>query len=219
MTSTYSLFAALLAAGMAAAPAALQHPVETRQQAAFADFTRRVQAYTDLRDMAARTVPPLKVSVDPTKIRHASDALAFAIRLARADARQGDLFSPEIAAAFRIAVGAGCEGRYAELLEIITDEWESPLPAPAVHARWPMGTPLPTMPPDLLAALPALPAGLEYRFMNRDLVLLDIDANLIVDFVPEAIPSTTSRRRARQAGPMQAEIAAARSCRESGDPL
>ena len=47
---------------------------------------------------------------------------------------------------------------------------------------------MPTMPPELLAALPRLPPELEYRFIDRDLVLRDIDANLIIDFVPEAIP-------------------------------
>jgi hypothetical protein len=186
----------------------------------FADFTRRVQAYTGMRSMVARTVPPLEVSTDPTEIWHASNALAFAIRAVRADARQGDLFSPEIAVAFRVAISAGCHGRYDDLLEIITDELESPLPAPTVHARWPMGAPLPMMPPDLLAALPTLPAGLEYRFMNRDLVLLDVDANLIIDFVPGAVPSTTSdwTRPPLEAGQMQIGTVAADGCRELGDP-
>jgi hypothetical protein len=192
MTNTYLLSAVVLAGGLVAT--VVQNPVERRQQAAFADFIVRVQAYTAVRSMAARTVPPLKVSADPAEIRHASNALASAIRAARADARQGDLFSPAIAVAFRIAVNAGCEGRYGELLEIITDELESPLPAATVNARWPEGAPLPMMPPDLLAALPTLPAGLEYRFMNRDLVLLDVDTRLIIDFVPDAIPSTTSDR-------------------------
>ena len=43
-----------------------------------------------------------------------------------------------------------------------------------------------------------MPAGLQYRFMNRDLVLIDIDANLIIDFVPDAIPGATSTRPTRQ---------------------
>jgi hypothetical protein len=191
MTNTYLLCAVLLAGGMAATPP-VQSPIATRQHAAFSDFTRRVQAYIDMRSKVARTVPPLEVSADPAEIWHASNALAFAIRAVRVEARQGDLFSPDIAVAFRLAVSAGCQGRYAERLQIITDEMESPLPAAVVHGRWPMGAPLPTMPPDLLAALPPLPAGLEYRFMNRDLVLLDVDANLIIDFVPGAIPSITS---------------------------
>jgi hypothetical protein len=36
-----------------------------------------------------------------------------------------------------------------------------------------------------------LPEELEYRFINRDLVLYDGHANLIVDFVRDAIPPTT----------------------------
>jgi TonB family protein len=55
-----------------------------------------------------------------------------------------------------------------------------------------MGAPLPTMPPDLLAALPRVPNRLEYRFMNDALVLRDIEANLIIDFVPQAIPAPST---------------------------
>ena len=36
--------------------------------------------------------------------------------------------------------------------------------------------------------LPRLPDGLEYRFMGRDLVLRDQASNLIIDFVPGAVP-------------------------------
>jgi hypothetical protein len=196
----------LLAAATVAGTPAGQPPIAAGDQSARADFTRRVQAYTDTRHLATLVIPAPMVSADPAQIRHASDALAFAIRTARAGARQGDIFSPGIAAAFRRMVGAGCQDAYAELLAVVTEELESPLPAPAVHARWPVGAPLPTMPPDLLAALPRLPAGLEYRFMNRDLVLLDVDANLIVDFVPDAMPSTSSSSRSLRSlgGPTQA---------------
>ena len=36
-------------------------------------------------------------------------------------------------------------------------------------------------------ALPKLPEDLEYRFVSRTMILLDTHANLIVDFVPNAI--------------------------------
>ena len=170
----------------------LQDPLDTRSETAFADFARRVQVYAGVRDAAALVVPRPAVSADPSEIRHATDALALVIRSARAGARQGDVFTPRIAAAFRRAIAAGCQDRYEDLLAAIAKGQECPLPAPAVHARWPIGAALPTMVPDLLAALPALPAGLQYRFINRDLVLLDIDANLIVDFIPDAIPLRTS---------------------------
>lgn len=157
-----------------------------------AEFARRVQVYTDVRDRAAATVPPLVPLADPGEVRRRTDALATAIEFARRDARQGDTFSPEIAQLIRRAVRAGCDDNYAQLLALVNEELEVPLPAPVIHGRWPAGAPLPTMMPDLLAALPPLPPRLQYRFMNRALVLLDIDANLIVDFVPGVIPVVTT---------------------------
>jgi hypothetical protein len=47
---------------------------------------------------------------------------------------------------------------------------------------------LPTVPPNVLANLPQLPEDLEYRILGRDLILRDVHANLIVDFVPRIIP-------------------------------
>jgi hypothetical protein len=59
-----------------------------------------------------------------------------------------------------------------------------------VNGRWP-GEALPTMPPRLLAKLPVLPSGLQYRFVNRDLVLWDSQADLVIDIIPDAIPPLT----------------------------
>ena len=42
-------------------------------------------------------------------------------------------------------------------------------------------------PPSILRALPSLPGVLQYRFVKLDLVLLDVDANLIVDILPGAV--------------------------------
>jgi hypothetical protein len=56
-----------------------------------------------------------------------------------------------------------------------------------VNSRYPATAPLPTVPPNLLVRLPQLPEELEYRIVNRDLILRDVNANLIVDFIPSAI--------------------------------
>jgi hypothetical protein len=47
---------------------------------------------------------------------------------------------------------------------------------------------LTTTPPTLLVKLPELPQELAYRFVGRDLTLIDIEARLIVDLIPNAIP-------------------------------
>jgi hypothetical protein len=48
------------------------------------------------------------------------------------------------------------------------------------------------MPFVLLAALPALPTGIYYRLIDHDLLLWDVDANLIVDVLPDALPRAGS---------------------------
>ena len=44
------------------------------------------------------------------------------------------------------------------------------------------------MPPDVLLALPTLPKDVEYRFAGKHLLLFDAKANIIVDFMLNAIP-------------------------------
>ena len=57
-----------------------------------------------------------------------------------------------------------------------------------VNAVYPLGAPRSTVPPSLLLTLPPLPASLHYRFVGRDLILLDSVAQLIVDVLPAAAP-------------------------------
>jgi hypothetical protein len=42
------------------------------------------------------------------------------------------------------------------------------------------------MPPDVRLGLPSLPAELDYRIAAHDLLLWDIYAGIVVDFVPNA---------------------------------
>jgi hypothetical protein len=44
------------------------------------------------------------------------------------------------------------------------------------------------MPPTLLSNLPKLPSGLEYRVVGSSLILLDGEAGLVVDFIPDILP-------------------------------
>lgn len=157
-----------------------------------AEFARRVQAYVALKEAVAQTVLPLETLRDPAEIFRRTDALATVIRSARSGARQGDIFTPEIAQFIRRAIRDGCDGDYLLILAMVREEYTDPLPSAAVHGRWPALVPVPTMLPRLLAALPPLPPGLQYRVTNNALALIDIDANLIIDFVPDAFPLTTA---------------------------
>ena len=58
----------------------------------------------------------------------------------------------------------------------------------SVNSVYPERVPQQSMPPTLLMGLPKLPMELEYRLVGTTLVLRDNETNLIVDFLPEAIP-------------------------------
>ena len=154
-------------------------------------FLQRVDEYVGLHRRLEGPLPPEVVTADPAALFESKRALAAAIRAARADAQQGEIFSPAMADYFRILVAEALrEGRVENLLAIVEDENEVHIPA-AVNVDYPAGRSISMMPPCLLAALPPLPAELEYRFVGRDLILWDVHAGLIVDFVPNAIRETT----------------------------
>jgi hypothetical protein len=189
--------AALLAIVVAAAPAST--PTRFRQSqsgetrvnpnAALAvDFTKRVEAYGELHKQAAGKMPPLPKEAAPEQIDNYQRALGQEIERLRGRAQPGDIFSKEIRAYFRRQLeGAfgGNEGR--KLRETIMDENPGPIRL-RVNGRYPDTVPLATMPPKVLAALPKLPQMLEYRFIGERLILLDVPAHLIIDFIEDALP-------------------------------
>jgi hypothetical protein len=67
---------------------------------------------------------------------------------------------------------------------------ELPNFVPEVNQLYPTTYPLATFPPSLLPLLPRLPEQLEYRVVQQYLILRDVEANVIVDFMPNAMPRT-----------------------------
>jgi hypothetical protein len=153
------------------------------------DFQSRIKIYVDLQKKLKKQGPPVKESADPAQINAAQDALAQNIRTARKDARPGEIFTPEIRPLFRRLMYPELKGPDgAETKQAIKEDAPRAASVPlAINARYPEDQPLPTVPANLLAALPRLPESLEYRIVKRDLILRDVDANLIVDFIPNAI--------------------------------
>jgi len=57
----------------------------------------------------------------------------------------------------------------------------------AVNALYNTEAPSSSMPPSLLLKLPQLPDQVRYQFVGRDLILRDTEANVILDFIKDAI--------------------------------
>ena len=150
------------------------------------DFKKRVAAYLQLRKTITQKYPEVKETGNPTKIHEREVALGKAIGLARANAKAGDIFGP----------------LSGHLLKVVQDDWNSRSPADQkailseiprglmlkVNQPYPPKLPLVTAPSKLLAQLPVLPEELEYRVVDRRLLLRDRDANVIVDVLVGAEP-------------------------------
>src|SRR5262245_1051128 len=61
------------------------------------DFQERVKKYMEVHKNAKKDAPPIKETKDAGAIKAAQDALATQIRALRPAARQGEIFTPEIA--------------------------------------------------------------------------------------------------------------------------
>lgn len=175
--------AALASLGWAAAAVA-QTPVNP-QAATIADFNKRVAAYMVLTKTLTEGLPPLKKTDDPTEISAREVALGNAIRAGRAEAHPGDILTPEVAHIFRRIIKSDFRNRPRQGQKVMLDE--IPHFRPKVNQTYPSAWPLATFPPTLLAVLPPLPDGLEYRLLSEALILRDVRANVIVDFVLDVL--------------------------------
>ena len=176
-------------AGGTAAPRADAQSTTNPDAQVLLDFKKRVDQYMELHNKLEKESPPLKETKEPSQIQASQEVLARKLQAARKDARQGDIFTPEIQQVLRRLMypeTKGAEG--AETKAAMAEEkGELKDVVVKVNASYPESAPLMTVPPNILAALPKLPEDLEYRFVSRNMILLDTHANIIVDFVPKAI--------------------------------
>ena len=105
----------------------------------------------------------------------------------RPQAKQGDIFTPPIAAAFKRQIADIFNSeRHDLIVDELTEQNTTPgrSRTPVINQR----LEAPRLPPRLLENLPPLPSQLEYDFAGRAIVLRDVDADVVVDFLPDALP-------------------------------
>ena len=178
--------AAKVARKMERARAKAQGAEEERE--ALRDFQKEVADYAELH---AKQLAKLGSRQEPAARQK---ALAHAIAAKRAKARPGDIFQTEVQPLFRRLIEEQLKGpdtlaaRKAVVEGNPVDEADSVPVVVRVNTEYPIGATRSTVPPSVLLTLPPLPACLHYRFVGRDLILVDSVAQLIVDFLPAAAP-------------------------------
>jgi hypothetical protein len=158
-------------------------------QTEFQDFTARVESYMTLRKGVQSSLPQEKPTKKRKQIQERQAALAQKIRDARAGAKQGDIFTPGITSQFHQVIQKAFTGSNARYVRKTIREG-APLEGwkLSVNADYPEHLPLTTVPPTLLLNFPQLPKNLEYHVVGHDLILLDTEARMVIDFIPGALP-------------------------------
>jgi hypothetical protein len=177
---------AFAVSGFAVRAAAEQNEMSAPSAKAFADsVTKYVKMLGDLQS----SVPSQKTTKEPEQIADRQKQLAGVIANARRDAHQGDIFTPPVASEFGAIIRKAFQGTGGRAMRKTIEERDPVKPIVIkVNDVYPDSQPHTTMPPTLLTRLPVLPKDLEYRIIGHTFALQDTKTNLIVDFIPNAIP-------------------------------
>ncbi len=193
MTSCANNYALELQTAPAIGIAASQSEAATQavlDEGLVSDFRRRADKYMKLHEKLQNLGERQKLRDDISENLVSEQALAMRIRFARHDARPGDLFTVRIAMALRRVLNPVLRGLPARATRESIREDAPATFVLAVNGDYPSGASRSTMPTNVLQILPPLPKGLEYRIVDTHLVLMDVDANIVVDYVLDVMCET-----------------------------
>ena len=171
-----------------APPTAAQVTAAPKHKAAFAAFQARVKEYVAMREGIEGKMPKLPKDARPEQIEAHKAALQKAVQTARAAARPGDLFAPRLAAHIREVIKSETPTKVKrEVRETVLESEVKAVPL-RVNQPYPESQEMLEMPPALLLRLPQLPKQMRYRYVGRNMLLVDRENGLIIDFMPDALP-------------------------------
>ena len=184
-----ALFGSALPAPLSAAQqAATQVQVSPKHREAFAAFEARVKEYVALREGLEEKLPKLSKDAKPEEIEAHKQALQTAVRDARASAKPGDIFAPEAASHIREVIKSELKPTTKQEVRQTVLESEVKAVPLRVNYPYPESEELIEMPPTLLLRLPQLPKQVKFRYVGRNMLLVDRENGLIIDFMPDALP-------------------------------
>lgn len=159
------------------------------QQVVAQEFIARVNRYVEVHRLLTAPLGPPEMCSDPEELLRQEWAFTRALREVRPDAREGDIFTPDTARYFRALIAKVAWEQGLDVVGELDDasRWDTEAAVLEVNAQVPWNAG-PMMWPSVLWRLPELPPELEYRFVGRDLVLVDVLGSVVVDVLRESVP-------------------------------
>lgn len=165
-----------------------QPVLSAKDKQTVADFDERVKSYVKLREGVEGKLPKLSKDSTPEQIEAHKKVFQEAVRSARSAAKHGDVFTADAAAYIRATIKTEMKGRDRTELRATVLEADTKGVPLRVNHTYPETKELVEMPPTLLLKLPQLPKHVKYRFVGRNMLLVDRENGLIVDYMTDALP-------------------------------
>jgi hypothetical protein len=168
--------------------ATAQNALSAEDKKTLVGFENQAKAYSRLRESLEEKLPKLPKDATAEQIEAHKMTFQKEVQAARAEAKQGDIFTPAAAKLVRMIIKTEFSGKDGAELRKKVLEAETKGVAVKVNVPYPDSKEQVEMPPALLLVLPQLPKQLRYRFVGTNLLLLDRENGLIVDYLTNALP-------------------------------
>jgi len=162
--------------------------VSPADKAAIDVFEKQLKEYIELRNKVRANAPKLSKDSTPEQIHAYRTALQLSLRNARLNAKRGEFFRPETADFIRRTLKTEFQGKDRQELREQIFETETQGVVLRVNYPYAQSAELSEMPATLLTKLPQLPKELRYRFVGRNMLLVDRESDVIIDIMPDALP-------------------------------
>ena len=163
-------------------------PLSAAETQAVEVFETHVKDYVDLHERLEATLPKIPRKHTPEQVDKNQRALGDLIKEARRDAKPGEFFTTGVQALVRRILAEVLSGPDGKNVKASIMDENPGIPNLVLNVRYPASIPLSTMPPQVLAPLPKLHGELEYRFIGARLILVDTEADIILDFTDDILP-------------------------------
>jgi hypothetical protein len=152
------------------------------------EFERQAKEYSKLRESLEEKLPKLAKDATADQIETHKAAFQKEVLAARSKAKQGDIFTPAASQLIRNIIKNEFRGNdRLELRKTVFEAETKGVPV-KINFAYPDSKEQVEMPPSLLLNLPQLPKQLRYRFVGSNLLLVDRENGLIIDYMTNTLP-------------------------------
>lgn len=163
-------------------------PATKQEKLLLKNYDKAIKQYVALREGVRKKLPALSKDSTAEQISVYQKQFVDALRAERVYAKQGYMFTPSVAKYIREIVRKEFKGTdRVQVREAILEADTAGVPL-KVNYPYPETKELSQIPPTLLLTLPQLPKEVKYRFVQRNLLLVDTDNGLIIDYMTNALP-------------------------------